>query len=578
MWSAVAFVALSSTVAGVSGALVNFQVAQPPVVPSGVKTCTHSLLERNFANSYYQPEIVEYVPPTDCGAPGSWTAITLNWTATSNGTQYDRLSAISFHNVEVWRTSTPEPTLAGIIWTYLKDVTLFTPLFAKPGRLILDLNNIVDPSQGITGEYFVRLSVTFYASNLLHPPAKAADTILPLSNFSPDQANYVSVPPALDTVLTFPRNSVSAFAELYASGNSQDEEFWYFDTANEYIDKLPSGAASPRGPYREVRLLVDGQLAGSALPWAVFFTGAINPLVWRPIPAYGALDLPRYYVDLTPFIPKLADGLNHTVTVDIISAEDDHATNQNWYVSGNIQVFVDSTSKPTTGKITKYSASPYPISQVTGSVAENGDVNVTVSATRSLTIEAEIVAGSGKKTLVHWSQNLSYVNKQTFTDDANSQTVKQKSSGTSVSLHNGIPVVSDIFSYPVDVDFALYPDGSGYTVVFDHTYTRSLLPNPLTYTTNINSYQHANGSIWALPTGGRTGNGTNINSFKYLDLHGNSYTRDVAVTNNTISYDRVGGSLAGSPFQFVLQPAGRNVLDAARLPLGRASRRFGSGF
>lgn len=91
---------------------------------------------------------------------------------------------------------------------------------------------------------------------------------------------------------------------------------------------------------------MDGQLAGSALPWAVFFTGAINPLVWRyaweiessrelrydfpcrPIPAYGALDLPRYYVDLTPFIPKLADGLNHTITIDIISAEDDHTTNQ----------------------------------------------------------------------------------------------------------------------------------------------------------------------------------------------------------------------------------------------------------
>ena len=31
----------------------------------------------------------------------------------------------------VWRTSTPEPTRGdGIIWTYLKDVTRYTPLFA----------------------------------------------------------------------------------------------------------------------------------------------------------------------------------------------------------------------------------------------------------------------------------------------------------------------------------------------------------------------------------------------------------------------------------------------------------------
>jgi hypothetical protein len=43
----------------------------------------------------------------------------------------------------VWRTSTPEPTTAGIIWTYVKDVTRYTPLFAKPGTFILELDNIV---------------------------------------------------------------------------------------------------------------------------------------------------------------------------------------------------------------------------------------------------------------------------------------------------------------------------------------------------------------------------------------------------------------------------------------------------
>ena len=30
-------------------------------------------------------------PPTDCGAPGSWAGISLNFTVTSNGTQFDRL-------------------------------------------------------------------------------------------------------------------------------------------------------------------------------------------------------------------------------------------------------------------------------------------------------------------------------------------------------------------------------------------------------------------------------------------------------------------------------------------------------
>jgi len=57
------------------------------------------------------------------------------------------------HRSKVWRTSTSEPTRGGIIWTVLKDVTKYLPLFAKPGSLILDLNNIIDHRLGLTGEY-----------------------------------------------------------------------------------------------------------------------------------------------------------------------------------------------------------------------------------------------------------------------------------------------------------------------------------------------------------------------------------------------------------------------------------------
>lgn len=34
--------------------LVNFAVTQPPVVPKNVKSCTHQLFVRNYANSYYE--------------------------------------------------------------------------------------------------------------------------------------------------------------------------------------------------------------------------------------------------------------------------------------------------------------------------------------------------------------------------------------------------------------------------------------------------------------------------------------------------------------------------------------------
>ena len=52
----------------------------------------------------------------------------------------------------VWRTSTPEPTRGdGIIWTYLKDVTRYTPLFAEAGTFILQLDNLLET--GLDGQY-----------------------------------------------------------------------------------------------------------------------------------------------------------------------------------------------------------------------------------------------------------------------------------------------------------------------------------------------------------------------------------------------------------------------------------------
>ena len=102
-------------------------------------------------------------PPTDCGEPGSWAGISLNFTVTSNGTQFDRLGIFTFQNVEIWRTSTPEPTRGdGIIWTYLKDATRYTPLFAKPGTFILQLDNLLQT--GLDGQYACTWAISFCGS------------------------------------------------------------------------------------------------------------------------------------------------------------------------------------------------------------------------------------------------------------------------------------------------------------------------------------------------------------------------------------------------------------------------------
>lgn len=80
-------------------------------------------------------------------------------------------------------------------------------------------------------------------------------------------------------------------------------------------------------------------LGGSSMPTIItsFFT-RIAFCYYRPITSYGALDLPTYFIDLTPFVPLLADGKPHNFSLGVESAEVDHAINQNWFVSALVQV------------------------------------------------------------------------------------------------------------------------------------------------------------------------------------------------------------------------------------------------
>lgn len=117
----------------------------------------------------------------------------------------------------VWRTSTPEPTQDGIIWTYTKDVTRYIPLFSKSGEFILELDNIVTPD--LTGQYastcFIissltmsanwrsaTLYATFYASSEEYPTAGQSNLIVPISTMLNNTGNEASVPSAFSVCLS----------------------------------------------------------------------------------------------------------------------------------------------------------------------------------------------------------------------------------------------------------------------------------------------------------------------------------------------------------------------------------------
>ncbi|KAK0228539.1 peptide N-acetyl-beta-D-glucosaminyl asparaginase amidase A-domain-containing protein [Armillaria fumosa] len=559
---------VSLTAVARAAVLVDFQVSQPPIVPSDVKQCTVQVLQRDFAFSFGHSEVVDLVPPTDCGPVGSWSAITLNLTVTSNGTQFDRLGIFTFQNVEIWRTSTPEPTRGdGIIWTYIKDVSQYMPLFETAGTFIFQLDNLIE--QGLDGIYSSVVHATYYASSKQHPPANTANLIVPLSTLANDTGNDASVPPGFSLNVTLPSNTVEIYAELFASGNGQ-EEFWYTNAANDFISDLPDGTTFGQGPFREVRLLIDGQVAGVAFPYPVIFTGGIIPSFWRPITSYGALELPTYFLDVTPFAPLLSDGNPHNFTIDVPSAEADHSTNQNWFVSGLLQVITDSSSKRTTGKITKYAVDPFATTSATGSVSQSDfDVEITVKATRSVHIEADVIRGNGKTTHVVWTQDMSYSNFQVYTNEALTQFIKQTATGDTKSTHNGVSVVSDSFSYPLELNMTfLNPAFTSWTSEVDHSYDRTLQASPLVLGTTIHNHQITTGFFQTASTG-NTGNGTSNNTFTYSDTAGNTYQRIVNAALNNITFDKQSGSLAPTNISAIVeQPLQANdrMFAPARLP------------
>jgi hypothetical protein len=133
------------------------------------------------------------------------------------------------------------------------------------------------------------------------------------------------------------------------------------------------------------------------------------------------LDLPTYFLDLTPFVPILTDGNPHTISLDVVSAEKNSTINQNWFLSAALQVFTDTSSNPTTGKMTQYSVEPFSKTTTAGSVGKNGDLNVSVTAVRQLRIESTIVSGSGMVNDVVWVQNLEYNNVQKYLRNATIQ-------------------------------------------------------------------------------------------------------------------------------------------------------------
>lgn len=310
--------------------------AAPPVTRPDTKSCDVTVAEAQFRD--FTPYKGTYAPPRGCG--DRWSKVVLRLDGKVKGRQFDRLGYLHIGGVEVFRTSTPQPSPDGIEWSVEKDVTRYSDTFRADQDVEMLIGNVVDDTY--TGIIDVKVTLTFYTGE----PAATLSRGEPAAKKTPDRVLTLR-----DGTLTTPRNSERIVAEVYATGSGGGcEEYWYLTVP----DAAPYSCKAGDGPYREVQIKVDGRLAGIAAPFPTVWTGGwSNPFLWYVIPGPRAFDIKPVEYDLTPFAGLLNDGRPHRIDVSVVGVPEGQS---GWSTPVNVLVWQDAKSKHVTGKLTAHRA------------------------------------------------------------------------------------------------------------------------------------------------------------------------------------------------------------------------------
>lgn len=586
--------------------LINFENNVPPrrLSPSSnsaLEETTIELLSHSFANSYGKPARTTYslsLLPPSYRDPSKWTSLSLDQVGRARGRQFDRLGSVFLDGVEIVRTDNAEPvnTTGGVIWTTRKDVSKYWTLFSRSNdsEVVFQYPNIVDKTY--TSPLNLTLSLTVQQLKSDHdtagsesshhdcpaPPTLLADrtpdAIYGISKSGPDLFN---VPEDSASVsFTIPRNSVKALLEVYASGTAADE-FWYTGINDDLLTKTINGSnvTTPHGPYREIQVLIDDQVAGITAPYPVIFTGGLNPLLWRPQTSYGSYDQPTYLFDVTPFLGVMSDGNPHTYGIRVVSAEESGKIPKGWFVSANLQLVLSKDSQGVTKGDKPIVQGPQGDFDLSGHVispnftADNGALtsDVKTRRPRKLTVVGRISTPGNDSTTNSSSSSeqirvvhtISYSSQQAVKNSGGDSVQTSHTTGQQRSTHGKVDFLRTDYSFPLSTHIAsknVSLNASVRSAYKSKVVFGTHLDLDLDTTTNCKGPSDA--STFGLPqsssydvkqdaqastaikdgklAGGLGGNNSTI---KYLDSQGFTYERTLHTYNYTVTRDEVSGTL-----------------------------------
>ncbi|MFG2663900.1 peptide-N4-asparagine amidase [Streptomyces sp. NPDC048387] len=346
--------------------------AAPPVERPATRSCRVTLAEAQFRD--FTPYRGDYTPPEGCGRSG-WAKVVLRLDGKVKGRQYDRLGHLAVGGVEILSTSTPEPSPEGIAWSVEKDVTRYRDTLSRPQPVEMLIGNVVDDTY--TGVIDVSVTLTFYAAEGRTRPAATPDRVLPLTT------------PAVTT----PRNTERLLAEVYATGSGGGcEEYWYMAVP----EPAPYSCKAADGPSREVRISVDGQLAGIAAPFPTVWTGGwSNPFLWYVTPAPRAFDVQPVLYDLTPYAALLNDGRPHRIEVAVAGVP---AGQSGWNTPANLLLWQDRGREVVTGTLTRHEETAPTGSSRWTPAAPDGEHRLDTDGAHRLTVAGHLDTSHGRVT------------------------------------------------------------------------------------------------------------------------------------------------------------------------------------
>lgn len=382
----------------------------------------------------------------------------MNLTVTSKGRQFDRLGLMYLGDIEIFRTSTAEPSSTGIIWTYIKEMDQYNVLWKTEQKIIFDLGNLIN--EIYTGTFNTTLTATFFTV----PDSQALpDLILPISakQSSTNMGSAFSLPSQAASVgYELPQNIDRAVISISACGQLA-EEFWYTNALSSEVDTFAAstGLLAGYSPFREIQLLIDGHLAGVSWPFPIIFTGGIAPGLWRPMVGIDAFDLREHEIDITPWLPFLCDGGSHTFEIRVVGLDDDgssHATlsqtvGSYWIVTGKIFLFLDKVGSVTTGSPPVINTPPPQITIsstiTTNSTGTNKTLAYDTAVTRDLSVSSTIITSSGSRN-IYWTQHLTYSSSNALLSQGSTQETHQNTAGSDASSSG----YKNTYNYPLNVN------------------------------------------------------------------------------------------------------------------------------